>query len=76
MAGCPKAAPPKLGPHHGVVEPSMFPSQVGAAWMFPVTGSARFLEYQLSPYVSLYKSITPSPFWSEALAAVYHLSFK
>ena len=49
VAGCPNAAPPKLGPHQGVVEPSILPSHVGAAAIFPVTGSARFLEYQLKP---------------------------
>ena len=46
---CPKAAPPKFGPHHPSVGLSTEPGQVGVAIISPVTGSAKFLEYQLKP---------------------------
>ena len=49
VAPCPKAAPPKLGPHQPSVGLSCEPGHVGVAIMSPVTGSAKFLEYQLRP---------------------------
>ena len=45
----PNTAPPNIGPHQPSVGLSIDPGHVGAANRSPVTGSARFCEYQLIP---------------------------